>query len=446
MTVGQDTLDYYRGWLGYRRWFLRVPGVQACVLEDGVPRLSAAWGFADEPAGRALTERHLFRIASHSKTFTAVLALRLVAQGQLRLDDPIAAHVPELADSPLAAITLRELLSHGSGVIRDSEDGDFWQLLRPYPDREALLRIATDPSAAVLPRHERFKYSNIGYGLLGLAIEQASGVTFAEAIRQQILDPLGLSATAPEFVPGRGEDFAAGHSSLSYARERAVIEHIGTAALGPATGFVATATELASFYSALLPGEDRLLDDDAQRQLRHREWDVKKAESGYGLGVSLNQVGEHELFGHGGGFPGHITRTLACPQRRVVASVLTNAIDGPAEPLALALFQLMDLAASATHRPAPDGARFAGRFATLWGVQDVALLDGRLFLLNPTVANPADDPVALEVLDRSRLKLVSGPGGASVGELMHYEFAPDGTVRSVRGGSGMTMHPYQPPC
>jgi CubicO group peptidase (beta-lactamase class C family) len=444
-VVGQDTLDYYRGWLDYRRWFLRVPGLQACVIEDGVPRLSMASGLANEPAGTVLTERHLFRIASHSKTFTAVLVLRLVAQGRLRLDDPIVAHVPGLAGSSLAAVTLRELLSHGSGTVRDSSDGDFWQLLRPYPGRGELLRIAADPSAAVLPRHERFKYSNIGYGVLGLAVEQATGGTFAEAIRNEILDPLGLSDTGPEFVPERSEDFAAGHSSLSYARERTVIDHIDTAALASATGFVSTAAELAGFYSALLPGDDRLLDDDAQRQLRHREWDVKKAESGYGLGVSLNLVGEHELFGHGGGFPGHITRTLACPQRRVVVSVLTNAIDGPAEPLAVAFFQLMDLAASATHRPAPDGARFAGRFATLWGVQDVALLDGRLFLLNPLVANPADDPVALEVLDGSRLKMVSGPGGASLGELMHYEFASDGTVRSVRGGSGMTMHPYQPP-
>ena len=128
-----------------------------------------------------------------------------------------------------------------------------------------------------------------------------------------------------------------------------------------------------------------------------------------------------------------------------MAAVLTNAVDGLAEPLALALFHLMELAASATHQPAPDGARFVGRFATLWGVHDVALLDGRLFALNPLVANPADDPVALEVIDETTLKMISGPGGASIGELMHYEFDPDGTIRSVRGGSGMTMRPFEPP-
>lgn len=443
--VAQDVLDYYGSWLGYRRWFLRIPGVQACVAEDGVARLSVALGSADEPAGTPLTERHLFRIASHSKTFTAVLVLRLVEQGLLRLDDPIAAHVPGLTDSALARATLRELLSHGGGVIRDSEDGDFWQLLRPYPEREELVRIAAEPTAAVLPRNERFKYSNIAYGVLGLAIEQVTGGPFDKAVRTEILGPLGLSDIGPELLPERSSEFAAGHSALSHAYERTVIDHVDTAALAPATGFFATATELVRFYSALLPGDERLLSDDSLRQLRHRMWDVKKAESGYALGVSLNRVGEHELFGHGGGFPGHITRTLACPERRTVVSVLTNAIDGPAEPLAMALFQLMDTAESATHQPAVDGARFVGRFSNLWDVQDVALLDGRLFVLNPVIANPVEAPMALEVVDDTTLKMVSGPGGGSIGEFMRYEFAPDGSIRSVRGGSGMTLHPFSPP-
>ena len=443
--VGQDILDYYRSWLDYRRWFLKVPGVQACVLQDGQQRLSAAFGLADQQAGAPLTEQHLFRIASHSKTFTAVTLLRLVERGRLRLDDPIAERLPELAGSPLAQVTVRELLGHGGGVIRDSEDGDFWQLSRPYPDRAELIRIATEPSAAVIPRNDRFKYSNIAYGLLGLVIEQAAGASFAEAVDAEILQPLGLKDTGPELSDERTADFAAGHTALSYRTERSVIPHVDTKALAAATGFFATAADLATFYSALLPGANQLLGEDALRQLRRREWEVKSGESWYGLGVFLNKLGEHELFGHSGGYPGHITRTFACPERRTVASVLTNAIDGPAEPLAAGLFRLLDLAAGATHQPAPDGARFTGRFSVLWGVQDVALLGGRLFQINPTLVNPADDPVALEVVDDNTLKMVSGSGGGSIGEPMRYEFAPDGSISSVRGGSGMTLRPFEQP-
>ncbi|MEO6700620.1 MAG: serine hydrolase domain-containing protein [Jatrophihabitantaceae bacterium] len=220
---------------------------------------------------------------------------------------------------------------------------------------------------------------------------------------------------------------------------------MGTGALAAATGCYATAADLAAFYSALLPGQHQLLGEDAQRQLRHRQWDVRGVESGYGLGVFLTRIGDRELFGHSGGFPGHITRTLADPDSRVVVSALTNAIDGPAEPLAAGLFRLIDLAESGSHQQAADADRFVGRFGWLWGIQDVAALGGRLYALNPALPNPADDAVPLERIDDSTLKLVGGPGGGSFGELMHFDFAADGSINSVRGVSGMTMRPWQLP-
>ena len=442
--LGQDTLDYYRSWLEYRRWFLRVPGVQACVRDGGSSRLSVALGFADEPAGQPLTEQHRFRIASHSKTFAAVTVLRLVEQGRLRLDDPLSTHRPELT-GPIADRTVRELLSHGGGVIRDSEDGDFWQLSFPYPDNDELIRIANESSAAVLPRNERFKYSNIAYGLLGLVIEAVTGRSFADVIDEQIVHPLGLEDTGAEPASIDDPSLTAGHSALSYARERRTIKHVDTRALAAATGFYATAADLSAFYTALLPGDGSLLSDDSRRQLLQRQWEVKAGVSSYGFGVFLNKIGDRQLFGHSGGYPGHITRTFADPESQVVVSVLTNAIDGPAEPLADVLFRLMDVAQSGTHRPASAGHKFTGRFESLWGLQDVALLDGRLFALNPSPASPVDDPIALEIVDETTLKMVSGPGGASIGEYMRYEFGPDGAITSVRGNSGMSMTPFTLP-
>ncbi|MDQ2956728.1 MAG: beta-lactamase family protein [Actinomycetota bacterium] len=442
-AVRPDTLDYYRSWLSYRQWYLRVPGVQVAVAVDGTLRMSAAFGSADLATGSPLTDRHLFRIASHSKTFTAVAVLQLAEQGRLRLDDTLASHLDELAGSPLAQVTVRELLTHSAGVIRDSEDGDFWQLLRDFPSRAELLAIANEQSAGVLARNERFKYSNIGYGLLGLIIEAVTGRSYHEQVTDTIIGRLGLRDTGPELVEPRRADFAAGHSALAYAADRRVIEHIDTDALAAATGFYATASDLVTFFSALLPDDDRLLGADSQRELRHPHWTVKEPETRYGLGVFLTRLGERDLFGHSGGYPGHITRTLACPDRRLVVSVLTNAIDGAAESLATALIRFTDLAESATHQRSENASRFTGRFSWLWGVQDVALIDGYLFAVNPTAINPAEDPVPLEVVDDTTLKIVGGPGGGSIGELMHYEFADDGSIRTVRGGSGMTMTPFE---
>ena len=173
---------------------------------------------------------------------------------------------------------------------------------------------------------------------------------------------------------------------------------------------------------------------------------MRPSGSDYGLGVFLTKIGDRELIGHSGGYPGHITRTLACPDRTLAVSVLTNAIDGPAEPLATALFRLLDMGDSASHEPADAGAaRFTGRFRSLWGVQDVALINDHLFLLNPAVVDPTDDPTPLEVIDADTLKIVGGSGGGSPGELVRYDWADDGSIRSVRGVSAITMTPFDTP-
>src|SRR6185437_15198788 len=444
MTVlHQDTIDYYRSWLDYRRWFLRVPGVQVAIAERGVPVLSAAFGSANLDTGEPLTDQHRFRIASHSKSFAAVAVLQLLEQGRIRLDDTLGERVLELASSPVATVTVGELLSHGGGVIRDSEDGDFWQGWRDFPDRDGLLAIAAETSAAVIERNDRFKYSNIGYGLLALVLEAAGGASFADQVAERITGRLGLSDTGTDLDPGA--DLAAGHGSLATGRQRQTIPHVHTGALAAATGCFATASDLVAFYSALLPGQQVLLNADSLRLMRRRQWDMKGPDVGYGFGLMLNRVGERDLFGHSGGYPGHITRTFGCTETGLVVSVLTNAIDGQAEPLATGLFRLVDLAKSASHRPAERPEHYVGRFGSLWGLQDIASIGGRLYLLDPTAPNPAEDAVPLEVIDQASLRIVGGSGGGSYGERVRLEFDQDGVLRSMRAESGMTMTRFEQP-
>lgn len=436
---------YYGDWLAYRKWYLRVPGVQVAVRRDGEVIVDLALGRADLERGTALSTGHLFRVASHSKTFTAVAVLQLVAQQRLRLDDALAVHLPELVGTPVGNRTLGELLAHGGGVIRDGEDGDFWQHGHPFPDRAELVRVATRPGAAVIARNERFKYSNIAYGLIGMVLETLTGRAFAELVRDAIIGPLGLVDSGGEYDPARAADYAAGHSALSTASERRVLGHVDTGALAAATGCYATAADLTAFYDALRPGHDRLLGADGLRQLRHWQWEIKPGERRYGLGVFVDTIAETELFGHTGGYPGHITCTHAETAGPDVVSVLTNAVDGPASPLAAGWFHLRHLGRTATHTPAPRGTRFTGRFASLWDVTDVVELDDRLFAIDPTAPQPAEDAVPLDVLDDHTLRIAGGRGGNSYGESMRYEFAADGSVVSLRGESGMTLRPFRVP-
>ena len=111
-SVAAAAAPYLESWLEHQRRRLRVPGVQAAVRVGDRVVLDTALGVADVTTGEPLTRGHLFRIASHSKTFTATAVLQLVEAGEMRLDDPIGHWVPGVAGSELAGVTVRELLGH----------------------------------------------------------------------------------------------------------------------------------------------------------------------------------------------------------------------------------------------------------------------------------------------------------------------------------------------
>ncbi|TCC40746.1 serine hydrolase domain-containing protein [Kribbella speibonae] len=435
-----EALAYYDSWLAFNQRYQRVPGVQVAVYAGDAIAFSASYGLADVENDVPLTDQHLFRIASHSKTFTGTAILQLVEQGRLRLDDRASQHVTEIVGTPVGERTVRELLAHAGGVTRDSLDANWWQLSTAFPDRDQLLDVLRAESSAVIAENERFKYSNIGYGLLGLVVEAASGTPYNSYVQTAIVDKLGLSGLGPELDPARLNEYAAGYSALAYADTRVPIEHVDTRALASATGFFGNARDLVTYFSAHLPGDNRLLSDKSKREMQHPLWTTGADEKArYGLGLAVTKVGEREVFGHGGGYPGHITRTLVDPEQRIVVSVLTNAIDGPASQLAEGLFRLLDLAAS-KDRGDGDLARFTGRFANLWGVTDFVVIGGRLYATDPSGPNPAEEPQPLEA-DGDTLRVTGGNGYGSYGESYRFTFDADGAIESVHGSSGLTLHP-----
>jgi CubicO group peptidase (beta-lactamase class C family) len=435
--------SYLDSWLEFRQRQLRVPGVQAALAVGGDIVLSAAYGTADLETGTPMSTGHLFRIASHSKMFTAVAVLSLQESGALRLDDAVATHLPWLASSPLADRTLRELLSHGAGVIRDGHDADHWQLSAPFPDHETLRRIALD-DAATLDANVRFKYSNISYSLLGEVVAAVSGTPYNDYVAERIVGRLGLENTYPELVPDRLSDYATGYSALAYADRRIPIEHVDTRAMSAATGFTSTAEDLVRFATALALGDERLLLDRSIRLMQHAEWPVSDPGRFYGLGVDIEQSQGRRVIGHGGGYPGHITRTSVDPVSAVALSVLTNAIDGPAGELATGALGIIGLAGAEPRdgeRVDADADRFCGRFANLWGVTDVVRLGDRLLALSPEADDPTPTALVLAVTGPDRLTVRAGTGLDGVGEDLVYDFAPSGDVRTVRGPSGITSWP-----
>lgn len=437
----RSAVSYLDSWLAFRQHYLRIPGVQAAVYFQHDIVFSGAYGRADLESGTAMTTRHLFRIASHSKTFTATAILQLAESGALRLDDRLGTHLGWLAGSDLGSRTIREVLAHGGGITRDGADSGFWTLTLPYPDEAGLRAIAAD-DATILPANERFKYSNIGYSLLGAVIAAVTGEPYNAVVTRTIVDALKLSDTAPELIWDRLDDYATGYSALSYADSRIPIEHVDTRAMSAATGFTSTAEDVCRYFAAHFVGDDRLISDASKRLMQRDEWQVED-DSWYGLGLAVQKIGDRRMVGHGGGYPGHSTRTLFDPEDRIVVSVLTNAIDGAAGELATGVVKLINLAAK--HIDEPETAateRFCGRFANLWSVQDVVRLGDRLYDLSPTQADPTAAKLELRVRSADSVQITDAIGYGAPGELMRYDFDGD-RVRSIRSGGGMTLQPYE---
>jgi CubicO group peptidase (beta-lactamase class C family) len=462
VEVLREALAYVDSWLEYRVWRLRTPGAQVAVWFDGEIQFSKAYGLANLDSQEPLTTSHLFRIASHSKTFTATAVMQLVEAGKLRLDDTAGAWIAELAEagSPLADVTVRELVSNSGGVIRDGIDATFWSHGRPFPHEDALLELAIGEGAVRQPE-ATFKYSNIGFSLLGLIVGRAAGSTYNAYVTSAIVEKLGLRNTGPELDEARLSEYAGGHSGLSSRTDRRVIPHVATNAMAAATGFYSTAEDMVHFAAAHFFGDDRLISDRAKNEMQRPVWTGQNPEApqdGYGYGTMIQHYAGHRMVGHSGGYPGHITRTMWDPEEGLALSVLTNAVDGPAEELAAGTLKILDKAREATPKlpltsglvnsvaitspTAPeteiDLASFTGRFAALWGVTDVYLLGGKLFASTPSLPAPVVQPSKLEVIDEDTLRIMGGSPYASVGELFRYERDADGRVVSLFAGGAKT--------
>lgn len=436
-----------RSWLDLQRRVRRTPGVQVCVRVGGEVVFAEAFGSADLDTGEALTREHLFRVASHSKTFAATACLQLREDGKLRLDDEVATHLEEFAGHPIGALTVRELLGHQGGVVRDGAVSDYWQLDGDYPDEASLIAMLLE-HGVVYDANTHFKYSNFGYSILGLIIARAGGMPFAEFVRARILDPLDLPRVHPDIDGVDEAECATGHSRrLDGDDDVFTLRHISTSSMAAATGFVACADDLSAYASAHVPGDPRLLTDASKKLMRRLETviEVDGTEQGrYGLGFDLMSVGERRLVGHSGGFLGFVTRTWIDPDDSLVVTVLTNQSGGPAHDLALGVVKLIDLAlAGAKQDAVPEGVdldSYTGRFVSGFGYLQIAQLGGRLVAISPEIADPTHDAVELSVVDADTLTCAQRPGFGVIGEPVRLTRDADGAISSVVM-AGMTSRP-----
>lgn len=345
-----------------------LPALVYGIVVDGKLAHVRATGLANVEAKIPATRSTRFRIASMSKSFVAMAALKLRDDGKLRLDDPVALHLPEFAtvalptsDSP--AVTVRMLLTMSSGLPEDNPWGDRQMAL----DQAAIARLLGAGLAFSRTPEAGFEYSNLGYIMLGQIVSKMAGMRFQDYITVHILKPLGMHDTVWEYAGVPAAQLALGYHWNGAGWEREPMLHDGdAAAMG---GLLTTADDFARYVALHLsawPARDGA-DSGPLRRASLREMHAPRAPIalavddgkpvadfyGYGL-VARYSKGLH-IVGHGGGLPGFGSDFAIAPMHGVGVFAFSNlryaAVEDLTEPV---LRELVDRGGLAAYPVAPS--------------------------------------------------------------------------------------------
>jgi CubicO group peptidase (beta-lactamase class C family) len=428
----QSAIDYIRRWLEFQVEASQRPGCIIAIAHRGRIVTEHAFGLANLATGEKLTPRHRFRIASHTKSFTAAGIMKLRQQRKLRLDDPVGQYVEGLHPR-VAETTVAQILSHSAGLIRDgSAVGQFYDA-RPFLSTEELTADLKAPP--LIEPNTRFKYSNHGYGLIGLVIEAITREPYRAWIEREIVAAAGLRETQSDMPLAKDTPFARGHTPRLPVGRRLVIPGENTLnAITAAGGFVSTAADVARFFAQLAPNAKRsVLSAGSRREMTRRHWRSphSSVESYYGLGVGSGIVAGWDWFGHSGGLHGYISQTWVIPACEMTISILTNSTDGLAGPWVDGAARILR-AFEARGAPKRRVRDWTGRWWSPWGAFDLVPIGNTVLVGNPHAFNPLLDASEIAVTGRDTGRVALAVGAGSYGEAVGLTRDKAGKITEVR--------------
>jgi len=431
----KSAVNYLDTWLDFNFRNSQIPGMQIAIQHGDEIIYSRAFGYADTATNQELTTKNIFRVASHSKTFTATAIMQLVEAGKLNLDDKMSEHLDWFTspnDERVAGVTVRQLMNHTAGIVRDGIDTRYWQLLRDFPKESELIEFVSK-SKLVYDADTKFKYSNYGYGFLGLLIAKVSGVPYREYVTTHIVEKLGLESTGPNLDEKAQGLLATGYGQELFHRKRRVFENVDTYDLSSATGFYSNAEDLCRYFAAHFMGNTMLLSDASKRMMQHGYWETRGDDERYGLGMVSYSMRGWSVFGHSGGFPGFVTNTDFDADKKIVVSVLINSYGSNAGRISRKIINILDTFQQNTDwitLPIKDILKFEGRYYSIWGPTDMVAVGKKLFAIEPLFWTEFDEAEELEVIDGNTLLISRASGYSSVGENIIYKFDDDGKAKS----------------
>ncbi len=300
-----------------------IPGLSLAVVKDGKVLKAKGYGLANVETHTPATAETVYKIASVSKQFLAAGIMLLMQDGKLGLDDKISKYLDDLPDT-WKGITIRRLLTHTSGLIREAPGSDPYKV---KPDDEVIKTAY--PLPLVFAAGEKWEYSNVGYFTLAEIIHRVSGKSWSAFLTERIFAPVGMTATrtttTTEVVSHRACGYSWDDTELVIAAN--------WLELRPSGAFLSTVSDFAKWDAALYT--DNILKSSSRDQM----WTPVVLNSGathpYGFGWFVDDWQGHRRVYHSGGLPGFQSEFDRFINDKLTVIVLINTDEADAEKLAL---------------------------------------------------------------------------------------------------------------
>ena len=464
-TRVNEALGLLEEWAEAQRAYLDIPGMSMAVVHGGDVIWSKGFGLANREQDVAATPDTIYSICSISKLFTSLAVMQQRDEGNLSLDEPISSYLPwfdlrqKYPDSP--AITLRGILTHSSGLPRESAQPYWTGPDFSFPTRDAMI-AGLGGQETLYPADTYFQYSNLGITLAGEIVAAVAKEPYADHQVKSVLQPLGMKDTTPWLPEAElGKRLAIGYGRRQREGERVVLKFFQTDAIAPAAGYASTALDLARFAAwqleLLEKGGKEVIAASTLREMQHVHWMDPDWKTSWGLGFSVWRYDDTTLIGHGGSCPGYRTEVAIAPAKDFGVAFLSNAIDVPNRIFTQAAFDLVapalaglsdkaaatDAASAATPAPAEpsvpptfDASRYVGRYESYWGEAVVVPWQGGLAVLALPTEKPKQGLEKLRHVEGNTFRRVRENG--ELAEALVFEVDASGKVtRAVRHGNAM---------
>lgn len=303
----------------------KLPALSIALVDDQQMIWAEGFGYQDPGHKITATARTIYRVGSVSKLFTDIAIMRLVERGQLDLDAPVTKYLPNFhPHNPFGkSITLRELMCHRSGLVREPPTGNYFD--SSSPSIAATVRSLNE-TELVYPPGTHTKYSNAGVTVAGYVLEAVERKPFAEYLQETVFRPLAMNDSAFQPQPRAASRLAKAYMWTYDGRAfEAPSFQLGTQ---PAGSLYTTVLDLAKFESALFAGGRGAGGHILRPQTLQEMWVPQFAppgqKSGFGLGFYISRLDGHPMVGHGGAVYGFATELDALPDEKLGAVVITT--------------------------------------------------------------------------------------------------------------------------